>query len=316
MRRSKKIIVTVCVILCFSVAFMVTCCGYSSSTNTIRLVDSWGLEPDFSFAFGSLTQIATDGRTYTYNFSYDDEIIVSAIEDDVGRVGFLFEPFAKIPSGYTKEGTFILQFYIPWADYLPTEDDPWVVTDININYRMFLAYYTDSIGNYTKYSLTDASADIYSSKTVYEEGELLDTNLLYLNADKTYCSLRYSGNYVSTAREFMKVSISWKGKPSVSFDPFISFEFDRAGTFMKATPFNSYFGDVNDQINSDLNDIKNGLAMDEPNVDSIIDNLTPALVEDADKFIGSGRFYTFIGSMAVVGVSIGSIGYILHGKKE
>ncbi len=310
MRRSKKIIVTVCVVLCFSVAFMVGVQGYSASSNKIVLEDSWGLDPDSGFMFGALTQIAPDGREYTYNITYQDSVIKDAIEDDIGRVGFLFEPFSKIPSGYTSEGEFILRFYIPWADYLPTDEDPWVVTNINVTYSFFLAYYTDSIGNYKKYSLTDVSASFKSGDDV------LNSDLLTISGDKTYNILRFSGNYVSTQRELMEVEIRWKGKPSINNFPFISFEFNRSGTYMYASPVKNYYGNVNDKINSDLNEIKNGLVMDEPNVDALIDGLDPSIRDDAYLFRGSGKFYNFLASMAVVGVSIGSIGYILHGKKE
>lgn len=176
---------------------------------------------------------------------------------------------------------------------------------------MFGGRYTDSYGNYKYFNLKNAYGVLYADGEPIQSFTMSDD----IKEGQPFV-IDFEGSLVVTRSTNLMCEIRWEGKPSVSTNPFLLFEWVRDGSYMTGTLLNNYMNDINNQVGSDLDEIKTGLEMEEPDVDFIIDGLDPSLKNDAYLFRGSGSFYNFISSAAVVGVTIGSIGYILHGKKE
>lgn len=310
MRRSKKIIVTVCVILCFSVAFMVAVQGYSATVETFYLHDNWVPNLDEGVLLGTIMQYNSSGSGNGFNiFSTSEDVYL--LRDSYGVYGYNWNGFGKLLSGFTDHGTFSLTTTVPWTNFVPTEESPYQVSKIYLKYRMFGGRYTDSVGGYDTFNLRDAHATLKADGEVIQSFYISDVT----NEGEPFV-IDFEGSFVVTRSTNLSCEVTWKGKPSLSTNPFILFEWVRDGSYMEATQLDDYYSDINNQVKDDLNDIQSSLEFDEPDIGVIQDNLDIRVLGPSYLFVGNGEFYNFISSAAVIGVTLGAIGYILHGKKE
>ena len=314
MRRSKKIIFTVCVVLSFSVALMVTTAAVEPVYDSYLIRGFGPLD-----IMGTVTQFyagtnPADSKFVETEVSYDNSTLIFGPDGWV--TGFQWENWEVFAGTGTNDGGFFtLTVPLLFQDFYPSDAYPYRVKYIDVAFNCFL--YSRQLGR--KYTVSSPSARIVDAYgNVFAEVDSFSAGVM------GWFDVEGAVDRIVTEQIQLYCEISWKGKPSASSDTYLEFELYQLSD-VQAMPLNEYdsslqagMNNTNKDIANKVDDIVGKLDTPVPDIEMVVVN--PDLKEYVDEskflFAGEGEFFNYLGSMMVVGISIAVLGYALHGKRE
>lgn len=313
MRRSKKIIVTFCVILAVSISLMVTCSAVEPAYTTYSIRGFGPLD-----IMGTVTQFSAgsnpaDSKFIEAEVDYTNSDLIYGSDGWV--TGFRWDNWSVFAGTGTNDGgIFTLTVPLLFQNFYPSDTYPYRVKYIDVSFNCFL--YARGLGR--KYPISNPSARIVDSYgNVFAEVDSFSDTMGWFDVEG-------SVDRVIDDQVKLYCEISWVGKPSAASNTYLEFEL-YSGSDIQAMPLNEFDSALQDGMNQSNKDMANKVdqALDKldspsPDIDSVISNPDIKDYVDSSKnlFSGEGDFYNFIASMMIVGVSIAVLGYALHGKRE
>ena len=312
MKIKIKIISIVAIMLSISVFSMVTC----------RAVDyrryhfaGWQSTDETGEVCSIGQSRVLNGSTNWYYKDYTMADVDTFVDEDYNTVGFKAY-MGDFPSGYLNSGRGTIDVFLGWVDdngnfYAPSESDPYLVSYGSVSFNMFMFLEESNI----KYPIQPDVANFYL------DGVRVAYVTDFHNVDGYY-NINFSYDTPLETKSDMSrllAQIEWIGKPSNSLRPYLEFKIDTTGTALYATPLNVH---INDSVGAYRDKVNNAIdKLDTPtpninNINDVIHDNKESLDDVGSIMRGSGKFYTFLTSLCVVGVSVAVTGYILHGKRD
>lgn len=313
MSKFKKMIFFVCLVVCFSLFMLCsTSAFYDTDTDDYYLRGTIYSGSGDVPILGTVIQYGQNGSRKELSITYDDE--VELLTDSYGIYGFKWAGFSDPTiTGYANGGNYSLSISIPWTDYTGQSyfgsTGTYAIEDFKLTFVCQIWYINAASGQYELYKLRSPLATVSDGESSFAQ-----TSSFFEDEYGSF-QVSFSNTRISSTVQTLDVEIGWGGKPSYDRKPYLEFRFLRAPSlsYMKILDYDEYIAIQDEKNRLYLEELKKRLEVPYVEFDN---ELSPDDISSLSGYLLSdNEFYTFFATAAVLSLSCGFFGYVLHGKK-